>query len=192
MEDRLKLKLLAVFSGIYIILLTRLALQIKNYEILYYSIILYVGIIIILFLYKDKIKLQFYHYFLISILWLANLLGSNIYLNGTKLYDTWLFFIRYDQIMHIFGCFVITLLIYNLFKKYLKKLFHQNELMFLLTLVLITLGIGAVYEIIELFAAYFLNASEAVGTYYNNALDLLFNLTGSIFAAVWLIRKNKL
>ncbi|MBT4322356.1 hypothetical protein HOD53_04225, partial [Candidatus Woesearchaeota archaeon] len=75
--------------------------------------------------------------------------------------------------------------------KYLKKLFDQNKLLFLFTLILITSGLGAVYEIIELFAVYFLNASEAVGTYYNNALDLIFNLIGSLFAAIWLIRKNK-
>ncbi len=191
MKDKLKLKLLAVFTGIYIILLTKLAFQIKNYEILYYSILLYVGIILVLFIYKDKIKLDFHHYLLISILWLSNLLGSNIYLNGTKLYDIWIFFIRYDQLMHLLGSFVITLLIYTIFKKYLKRLFQKNKMIFLLTVVLITMGIGAVYEIIELIAVYFLNASEAVGTYYNNALDLIFNLIGSVLAAIWLIRKNK-
>ena len=191
MKEQLKLKLLAAFTGIYIILLTRLAFQIKNYEILYYSIILYVGIILVLFLYKNKIKLHFYHYLLLSIFWLSNLLGSNLYFNGIKLYDTWLFFIRYDQLVHLFGGFVIALLIFQLFKKYLKKLFDQNKLLFLFTLILVTSGLGAVYEIIELFAVYFLNSSEAVGTYYNNALDLIFNLIGSLFAAIWLIRKNK-
>lgn len=191
MKDQLKLKLLAVFTGIYIILLTRLAFQIKNYEILYYSIILYVGIIIILFLYRDKIKLHFHHYLLLSVFWLSSLLGSNLYFNGIKLYDQWFVFIRYDQLVHILGSFVITLVIYQLFKKYLKRLFQQNKLIFLFTIVLITIGFGTIYEIIELVAVYFLNASEAVGTYYNNALDLIFNLIGAIFAAVWLVRKNK-
>ena len=104
----------------------------------------------------------------------------------------WFFFIRYDQLVHIFGSFVIALVIYHLFKEYLKKLYHQNESIFLLTLILITIGFGAIYEIIELIAVYFLNASEAVGTYYNNALDLIFNLIGAILAAIWLVRKNKI
>lgn len=45
------------------------------------------------------------------------------------------------------------------------------------------MGVSAVNEIIELSAVVFFNSS-GVGDYYNNALDMVFNLAG-IMIAVW-------
>jgi hypothetical protein len=49
------------------------------------------------------------------------------------------------------------------------------------------MGIGAFNEVFEFVAAAFLGASDNVGSYANNALDLVFNLVGSITASIYLM-----
>ena len=49
------------------------------------------------------------------------------------------------------------------------------------------MGVGAGAEITELLAVVFFDASAAVGDYYNNAIDLVFNLLGSLTACGYLI-----
>lgn len=191
MNESLKLKLLAVFTAAYIVILTRLAFQINNYEILYYSALMYLGVIIILFLYKDKLNLKFKHYLVLSLLWLLNLAGSNLYFYGQRLYDIWFLWLRYDNIMHILGCAVIAFLIFAIFEKQFMPILNKNPKIFFSMLVLITMGIGTIYEIIELFAAAFLGAGDGVGTYYNNALDLIYNFIGASIAATYLIKNRK-
>jgi hypothetical protein len=191
MKETLKLKILAIITLIYVAFFTKLAFQIRNYEFLYYSVLVYVGVIGILFVYKDKIALKFKHYLLISIAWFFNSLGSNVYIGMARIYDMWFFGLRYDQFMHALGSFLIALVIYSLFEKYLTKALKQNKPLFFSTLVIITLGIGAFYEIIELFAVAFFDAGSKVGTYFNNALDLVFNFIGASIAATYLIKKSK-
>jgi hypothetical protein len=191
MKESLKLKLLVIFTAAYIVIFTRLAFQIRNYEILYYSALIYLAVIVILFLYRDKLNLNFKHYLALSLLWLSNLAGSNLYFNGQKLYDIWFFWLRYDNIMHTVGCFVIAYLIFAIFEKQFMPILNKNPKIFFSMLVLITLGIGAIYEIIELFAVVLLDAGPAVGTYYNNAMDLIYNFVGASIAATYLIKNRK-
>jgi glycopeptide antibiotics resistance protein len=46
------------------------------------------------------------------------------------------------------------------------------------------LGVGTVNELVEFLAVVFLNAEEAVGGYFNNSLDIVFNTIGSLLATV--------
>jgi uncharacterized membrane protein YjdF len=62
----------------------------------------------------------------------------------------------------------------------------QHPILFSLLLILIALGIGAVNEISEFAAVVFLGAQESVGDYFNNALDLVFNLFGAIVACFFI------
>ncbi len=191
MKESLKLKLLTIFTVTYVVVFTRLAFQIKNYEILYYSVLIYLAVIVILFLYRDGLNLRFKHYLALSLLWVANLAGSNLYFNGQKLYDIWFLWLRYDNIMHLLGCFVIAFLIFAIFERQFMPILNKNPKIFFSMLVLITLGIGAIYEIIELIAVVLLDAGPRVGTYYNNALDLLYNFVGGSIAATYLIKNRK-
>lgn len=65
------------------------------------------------------------------------------------------------------------------------KIKHHPAL-FSLLLILIALGIGALNEILEFGAVVFLDAQEAVGDYFNNAADLVFNLIGSVIAVIFI------
>ena len=53
----------------------------------------------------------------------------------------------------------------------------------LLIVVLAVTGVGALNEIFELGAVVF-TGSTGVGGYYNNALDLIFNLIGAIIGVM--------
>ena len=53
------------------------------------------------------------------------------------------------------------------------------------------MGVGAFNEILELIAVVFLGAAEQVGDYFNNALDLFFNLIGSTIACFFIIHYHK-
>ncbi len=53
------------------------------------------------------------------------------------------------------------------------------------------MGFGAFNEIIELLAVLLFDATQQVGGYLNNALDLVFNLIGSIIACFFIIDYHK-
>ena len=50
-----------------------------------------------------------------------------------------------------------------------------------------SIGFGALTEIVELMAVLFFNATEGVGGYFNNALDQLVNLFGAVTGAIIVI-----
>jgi putative membrane protein len=110
--------------------------------------------------------------------------GGLLKINGLRLYD-FIFFnllgdpffiLKYDQVLHTFCYFVISILIYFILKNYVKK----NEAALITFTVLSALGVGLLNEVLEFGMVVFLDAADAVGGYYNTALDLLFNLIGAI------------
>ena len=64
---------------------------------------------------------------------------------------------------------------------------HKKSLIFFA--VLASLGIGLLNEILEFTMVVFADAGDAVGGYYNTALDLVFNFIGAVLG-VWFV-KNK-
>ena len=48
------------------------------------------------------------------------------------------------------------------------------------------MGTGALNEVLEFGAVILFGAAKQVGDYLNNALDLVFNLTGSIIACFFI------
>lgn len=109
--------------------------------------------------------------------------GGAFYIKGVRLYDIILYplvgepynILRVDQFMHFYIYLIIGILIYSIFKKYLKK---ENKLTTILATFAV-LGIGAFYEIIE-FSTVVMFTATGVGGYYNNSLDLFFNFLGAI------------
>ena len=121
-------------------------------------------------------------------LWLfLHLLGGSVYINGTRLYDTILIKVlgepysifKYDQAIHLFCYFVMTIFIYSIVL-YISRDKASRIVVSLIT-ALASLGLSAVNEIIEFSTVAFF-ASDGVGGYHNNALDLVFNLVGIILA----------
>lgn len=161
----------------------------KNYE--FFGYIFPAAILLCLLIYSDK----YYNYPRIAvwglILWiLSHMLGGSIYFAGTRLYEIILInlidrggelvVLKYDQIIHFYCFVVITFIIYFISKKYLKK---QNVVTIILV-ILAGMGVGALNEIIEFMMVLFANSAATVGGYYNNTLDLVFNMLGAILGAI--------
>ena len=158
----------------------------QNYEFLVYAATILVLIWFIaktdkIFSYTSIAKIGF------SLWLLLHLLGGSIYIKGTRLYDMILinvlgepyYIFKYDQAIHLFCYFVMTIFIYSIVL-YISRDKASKVVVTLIT-ALASLGLSAINEIIEFSTVAFF-ASDGVGTYHNNALDLVFNLTGIILA----------
>jgi len=192
MREKTELKLMLWFTIIYLVLFAILAFIKGNYEFLYYISILSFLIFIISY-YHKKMHLTTQVLLGLTILGIMHVLGGNIFISGMRLYDFWLIqnIFKYDNFVHAFGTFVVTFVVYSLIQPYLTKKSFQKKFLMFIFLILITVGLGAINEIVEFFAVMFLGAAKTVGDYTNNALDLVFNLIGSIIASFIIIRYHK-
>ncbi len=189
-------KIDALYISAFILLVFTIIFVAKgNYEFLLYTVT--IGILIFVLIKTNKI----FNYSLIAKLgfgaWLLlHFLGGSLQVAGIRLYDTILIPIlgeplnifRYDQLMHAFCYFVFVFFVYAIIKDSLKP--NISKWMVAFIIVMIAEAIGAVNEIIE-FLAVVLFKSEGVGDYFNNALDLIFNLIGAILGALVILRKKK-
>jgi putative membrane protein len=163
-----------------------------NYEFVIYIVV--AGLALWLVIFGDK-HLNFHPIAVGGFsLWVFfHMIGGSLSINGIRLYDSIIIpligepynILKYDQAIHIFCYMVIALLLYGVAKSYFKK---ENWFTFLIV-VLAATGIGALNEIFELFAV-IVAGSTGVGGYFNNALDLIFNLIGSIIG-VFIAKKLK-
>lgn len=168
----------------------------QNFEFLIYAVSIWVFVFIIektdkTFKYGKPAKIGF-------MIWLfLHLLGGTVYIHGVRLYDRMLIDIagepfnifKYDQAVHTYCYFVMTLFIHSIVLHISKK--DANRITLGLITALGALGLSAVNEIIEFCAVVFFH-SDGVGGYYNNALDLVFNLAGILLALVILRHGKKL
>ena len=157
----------------------------NNYLLLYYTSLV---IIITLFaaIYHKKVHLSPLLAFAFVLFMVLHFIGL-LHIADTRIYDLWIIQIiklRYDNIMHLLGAFIATIVAYNILIPYLDPKVKQRPILLTLLLVLIALGIGAINEIVELIAIALFNIAEIVGDYMNNALDMLFNLFGSLLAVL--------
>ncbi|MFA6255062.1 MAG: hypothetical protein WC675_03445 [Patescibacteria group bacterium] len=177
--------LILIFTVAYLIAFTVNAIIWANFEFLYYTVLMVVIIYLVITLTK-KLHLGFFILFNLSILGFLHLLGGNFYLGSVRLYDFYLIsgIIRYDNFIHTYATFIATLTLYSLLFDFVDERIRQNYPIFALILVLMAIGLGAINELVELFAVVAFGVAEKVGGYFNNALDLLFNTIGAILATV--------
>lgn len=164
-----------------------------NYEFLFYAVTL--GIAVYMIHRTDRV----FHYSLTAQagfnLWLLlHFSGGTFYIGGTKLYDLILVpvlgepfnILKYDQVIHAYCYLVITLFMVSV----VMHIADKNANRFLIGLITVLAGssIGAVNEMIEFSTVVFLDAGDAVGGYYNNALDLVCNFIGATIAAIITVR----
>ena len=106
-----------------------------------------------------------------------------MFINGTRLFDIWIFnWLRYDQLIHFLNSFFL----FNIILKLTANKIRTANFVRFLILGFMIMGIGAMYEILELGCVVFLGSWKGVGDYMNNALDLLFNFLGTIFGIIFL------
>ena len=187
---------LLIFNLIYIIVFTTYYLIIKNYEFLWYVMVLvFFAVLIILTIRKSN-----FDYIILgglSIWGLLHMAGGGVIIQGKVLYAFHLipiidsgeiFILKYDQLVHFFGFGVSTLVGFHLLKPYLND--KVNWKIVYSALVLIGMGFGALNELVE-FIAVILFDRTGVGGYYNSALDLTFNTLGAITAVVFIHLQKK-
>lgn len=181
------------FSCLVLFVFTMIFLFNGNYEFLTYT--LTIGILIYVLIKMDK---KFYFSQIakwgFSVWLLLHFLGGSIRIESVKLYDSILidivgdplYIFRYDQFMHFFCYLVFAFFIYSIITPYLKN--KVNKWTLFLIAVLVGEGVGGINEVIELSTVVFLH-STGVGNYFNNALDLVFNLIGAM-VGTWIAIKT--
>lgn len=187
MNKFLKLKLMFYFTLIYLVVFTILAILKGNYEFLYYTFVM-TGLIFTTLKVYRKFHLSYGIMVGLTILGVLHIFGGNLYVFGTRLYDLWLIpqIFKYDNLVHLFGIFVATLVSYNLLIPHISRKIEKKWFLLSGLLILIALGIGAINELVELAAVVFFGAAAGVGDYMNNAIDIVFNLIGSVIACVFI------
>lgn len=180
------LALLIIFAIYYIVK--------GNYEFLTY--VLAIGFVLF-FIFKSN---KYYQYSKLArwgfFVWmLLHMLGGSLYLNGIRLYDIMLLkilpdpynILRYDQFVHAFCYFVITLFVYSVVKFATREKIKTKTALAIVFLA--SIGIGALNEIIEFLTVALFN-SQGVGGYFNNALDLIFNSIGALIAVIYANKRD--
>lgn len=183
-------KILAVINTLLLVGFGGRFLLQMNYEfVIYVSVILFFFVLIALSLHKVPYTLAS----LIGLtVWSAlHLAGGAVPVGDGRLYDCMLIplsteypIFRYDQLVHIFGFGVATLVMYCLLIPLLKQQF-QSSIGLGIVLVMAGLGVGAFNEIVE-FIVNIIVPESGVGGYINSSLDLCSNLIGALFALVYI------
>ncbi len=171
-------------------------MQRKNYEFVGYIVV--VSLVLILILFTNK-KVNYPNFVLWGLtLWgLMHMCGGGILFNeGTKkLYAVILIplvsgeynIFRYDQLVHIVGFGVSTLIMYAIIKSHID-LKTKGKVALGIIVVMAGLGVGAINEIIEFTATTMVETG--VGGYINNSLDLVSDLIGAILAWGYIFMKK--
>ena len=160
-----------------------------------YEFVIYVAVIIFFFV-LIALSINKVHYTRASLVgltvWSAlHLAGGGINIGDGRLYGCMLIplsteypIFRYDQLVHMFGFGVATLVMYCLLAPLLKQQ-TKPSVGLGIVLVMSGLGVGAFNEIVE-FIVNIVVPESGVGGYINSSLDLCSNLVGAILALVYI------
>lgn len=180
---------LLLFNFIYIVGFALYYISINDYEFLWYAAVLVFFFLLIgLTLHKSKFD---YPILLGLSLWgLMHMAGGGLVVGDGVLYKLQLihlfdvgdtYVLKFDQFVHAFGFGVTTLVAYHLLKPYLNQ--KVNYKIMYPTLVTISMGLGALNEVVK-FIAVVSFPETGVGGYFNTALDLVFNTLGAVIGAL--------
>ncbi|MFA4953046.1 MAG: DUF2238 domain-containing protein [Candidatus Pacearchaeota archaeon] len=188
--------LLFIFNIAYILIFAFYYIYIASYEFLFYiSVVVFLSLLIVITI--NKTKFNNFILWLLSFAGFLHMAGGGIFIGGKNLYHLNIihlfgsgdsFVLRFDQVAHFYGIFVITIVAYHLLNIYLIK--KNNLLLRCVVVFFIGIGWGALVEIQE-FATVVMFQNTGVGGYYNNSLDLVFNALGAVTASIILYLKNK-
>lgn len=206
MQKRVKRKnisksqiLILLFTIAYVIGFGIYYLITKNYEFIWYVAILFFLIALVSFIHK-KYRLTTGTLLGASIWGLIHMMGGSIYINGTKLYNIIIFRIasaevagteifRYDQFAHFYCYIFVTLILFYVFRNYVKE--TTNWFTFSIILILASIGVGAINELAEFIPVLFLHYT-GVGDYFNTLWDIVFNTIGALVGIIYLSVKRKI
>ncbi len=162
-------------------------LYFKAQKLVYlFNLFLFLGLLLMFtILYNKKIYLEKFLVIGISSFEIFHLLGSLVVIEGVRLYDFWLIngLFKYDNIVHFWAGLILVFFVHRLVSKKFKLNIHYS-ISFYLIIILISCGVGAIFEIVEFFGVVFFNLGKEVGNYNNNMIDLIFNLIGATTASI--------
>ena len=185
-----------ILTYLFLIVLVVYFISKGNYEFLGYAAV--VGILYFVVLKLDsKYNLPTYSIWLFVVWVFLHMLGGSVYLAGTRLYDLILIdlvngggefmILKYDQFVHAYCYFAFSIIIYYILASHTKP---GNRKALAIFAILASVGVGMLNEVIEFGMVLFAGAADAVGGYYNTALDLVFNLIGAIIGVLF-VSRNK-
>ncbi len=188
--------LILLFNVVYLILFGIYFFKRGNFEFIWYILIIFILICIFSFLHK---KYTFSTLTLIGLsIWgIAHMFGGSTLLREPRIYSRILYtlfttgdttLIRYDHLLHFYFYVVMTAVIYQILKRYIKP--TANWFVVSVFIVFASMGVGAFNEIIEFLPVLFLKET-GVGGYFNIAWDIVFNALGAVVAVVYLSFKKK-
>tara|TARA_Y100000310_G_C20675341_1_gene812721 strand:+ start:1504 stop:1974 length:471 start_codon:yes stop_codon:yes gene_type:complete len=149
---------------------------------------------------EKKARFPLYVWWGLTAIVLLHFLGTVILIDGEILYKIILipivgypyFILKFDQVMHFLGFFVITLIFYYILKPMLSTKQLKFNLVLLLIIAMIGLGVGGIKEILDFIMSVLLQKDNTI-RYQNTGLDLISDLVGAMSASlvVWYTeRKN--
>jgi Predicted membrane protein (DUF2238) len=158
----------------------------KNYEfLLYVGVIIAAGLLIVLS--HERVRYPRVVLWGLTLWGLMHMAGGGIPVGSGTLYGVLLVplgkeFFRYDQLVHVIGFGVATLLMYTLLRPWLAPDAYRSVSLGIV-IVMAGLGVGALNEIVE-FIATLLVPETGVGGYVNTCLDLVSDALGAVLALV--------
>lgn len=182
-------KIILIFSVGYLAVTTLIALYVHNYEFLIYAAGMAVLIPILL---RLHLKYVFNHSILIGLFFLGviHMLGGLWLIDGKVLYQHYIIqdLVRFDKFAHAFGIFYAALAVYYVLDHHLKS--GKRDIIISIFTILIGLGIGALWEIVECIPVLTLTRN-GVGGYFGTIGDLVADTVGAILAVVYVHLKTK-
>ncbi len=173
-----------VFNLAYLVTFCFLFAASRNYEFL-----LYVGTVGFFVIFISLLHLKFNFSIVVlaglSIWGLLHMLGGYVHIGDGVLYGYQIIdkFLRFDQLVHMYGFGMATLFGYYILRPSLKD--GARPISISVLLVFIGMGLGSLNEVIE-FAAVLALPETGVGGYYNTMWDMVFNTLGAVIAVIYL------
>ena len=159
---------------------------ITNYmEFMFYSIFMFIAIFFVL-IYHKKLHLSLGIFLMVLSLIILHMIAGFVRISGTRLYDLTFTLFRVDNLMHSYGAVIFALVAYSYIRPYLDREAKHDSLALASIIILLTMGFGAINEVLE-FTAVMLFDSLGVGGYNNNMLDLIYNFVGGMAGAAILV-----
>ena len=189
MKKELKEKILALVVIKLLIVFLIMALLIHNIEFVFYDILLLI-LTIVAYIRHRRIHLSTLVLAMIAMAFVLHAAGGVVHIGGVRLYDVTFGPIPYDKILHFTSSLTASLVVYSMLHRAIGRAWEQHPMLALFMMVVVTAGLGAFWEMVELAAVLTLDAGTAVGTYTNNALDLVANALGATVGALIVSRHH--
>ena len=182
---------LIIFNLAYVLGFGLQYLLAGNYEFVWYVAVLVFFFILILATWS-RAKFDSIILWGLSTWGLMHMAGGGLKVGDGVLYSLHLipiigsgdaYILKFDQVVHMFGFAVATLVVYHLLKPYLNN--QTNWKVVYPLIIAAGMGLGVLNEIVE-FIAVVIFPNTGVGGYYNTAIDLIFNTFGATAAAFFI------